>query len=121
MSSALRQIAVLFPWKPHAKQRPRKAANGHIYTPPATQDAEAAIAAAFTAEAGTGFTPFDGPVVVELVLYKSGLHVNVRESARRKVLRGDLDNYAKTVLDALNGVAWLDDRQIVDLRVWEAE
>lgn len=28
-------------------------------------------------------------------------------------LRGDIDNYIKTVLDALNGVAWGDDNQIV--------
>lgn len=33
----------------------------------------------------------------------------------------DLDNVAKLVLDGLNGVAWLDDRQVVELsarRVW---
>ena len=32
-------------------------------------------------------------------------------------LNADLDNLAKEVLDALNGVAWHDDRQLVDLRV----
>lgn len=29
----------------------------------------------------------------------------------------DLDNLAKEVMDGLNGVAWHDDRQVVDLRV----
>ena len=29
----------------------------------------------------------------------------------------DCDNLAKTVLDALNGVLWLDDAQVVDLSV----
>lgn len=32
-------------------------------------------------------------------------------------LRGDWDNYGKLVSDALNGVAWKDDRAVVDARV----
>lgn len=41
-----------------------------------------------------------------------------RECADRvlKVSRPDADNVAKTVLDALNKVAWVDDAQVVDLR-----
>lgn len=31
----------------------------------------------------------------------------------------DVDNLAKLVLDALNGLAWPDDRYIVELRVWK--
>lgn len=30
---------------------------------------------------------------------------------------GDCDNYAKSILDGLNGVAWDDDRQVVALHV----
>ncbi|MTI82605.1 MAG: RusA family crossover junction endodeoxyribonuclease [Firmicutes bacterium] len=30
---------------------------------------------------------------------------------------GDWDNYAKSICDGLNGVAWVDDRQVVDGRV----
>ena len=33
------------------------------------------------------------------------------------VPRGDVDNYAKGVLDAMNGVLWDDDDQIVKLTV----
>jgi crossover junction endodeoxyribonuclease RusA len=32
-------------------------------------------------------------------------------------LRGDIDNYVKSILDALNGVAWEDDKQIIELTV----
>lgn len=35
-------------------------------------------------------------------------------------LRGDLDNYVKTVLDALNGVAWDDDSQVVKITAIKA-
>lgn len=35
-------------------------------------------------------------------------------------LRGDLDNYVKTVLDALNGVAWPDDSQVVKITAIKA-
>ena len=33
---------------------------------------------------------------------------------------GDVDNLAKGVLDALNGVAWVDDRQVCELHVVRA-
>ena len=35
-------------------------------------------------------------------------------------LTGDIDNYAKSVLDALNGVAYTDDKQIVCLYLEKA-
>jgi len=44
--------------------------------------------------------PVEGPVEVEGVVYIHG----GRE--------GDVDNYCKTLLDALNGIAWIDDRQV---------
>ena len=35
------------------------------------------------------------------------------------VKKPDLDNVAKAVLDALNGLAWLDDRQVVYLYTYK--
>jgi len=35
------------------------------------------------------------------------------EGPSAKTLRGDLDNYVKLTLDALNEVAWDDDGQVV--------
>lgn len=43
------------------------------------------------------------------------LRVRVFEGARPPQHYGDLDNYVKTISDALNGLAWLDDRQVVRL------
>jgi len=35
----------------------------------------------------------------------------------KQVPRGDADNYAGAVLDALNGITWADDRQVKDLHI----
>ena len=35
--------------------------------------------------------------------------------AGKIVPAGDVDNYAKSALDALNGIVWLDDRQVAQL------
>ena len=32
-------------------------------------------------------------------------------------IKPDTDNIAKSILDSLNGIAYLDDKQVVDLRV----
>jgi len=32
-------------------------------------------------------------------------------------LRGDIDNYQKLIMDALNEEAWTDDRQVVEVQV----
>lgn len=46
--------------------------------------------------------PLAGPVVVSLVVY-------------RAAKRGDLDNFQKVLLDALKGVAFVDDSQVVEI------
>lgn len=35
--------------------------------------------------------------------------------------RGDVDNLAKSILDALNGIAWHDDAQVMELKVRKAD
>jgi crossover junction endodeoxyribonuclease RusA len=44
---------------------------------------------------------------------------NVDGTASKRRL--DLDNCQKVVTDALNGIAWIDDKQIVDFRVMLGE
>jgi Holliday junction resolvase RusA-like endonuclease len=42
--------------------------------------------------------------------------VSVKEESK---LRGDVDNYVKSLLDGLNGVAYDDDKQIVNLKAFK--
>lgn len=42
------------------------------------------------------------------------VYVNVYRAQKR----GDLDNYAKVLCDALKGIAYQDDAQIVELHMW---
>ena len=54
----------------------------------------------------TGLAPLEGPVALEALLFEPD----------RKRMR-DLSNYSKLVHDALNGLAYVDDRQI-DRLTW---
>ena len=52
--------------------------------------------------------PFKKPVSVAITVY-------------RPERRGDLDNRLKVLLDALNGVAWTDDSQVVEIHAYRHE
>lgn len=56
--------------------------------------------------------PRTGPVRVILTF---ALEQPVTTKLRVPAKRPDIDNLVKGVLDALNGVAWLDDKQVVEL------
>ena len=65
--------------------------------------------------------PWDGPIALTILAYRSipkSWSKRKRASAAlgdtRPLTRGDLSNYVKGIEDALNGVAFLDDSQIVE-------
>lgn len=65
--------------------------------------------------------PLLGPLLVAVIVYRKRAATN---KTPYFVQRPDVDNLAKSLLDALNGVAYNDDAQIVDLRVqkrWSAD
>jgi crossover junction endodeoxyribonuclease RusA len=103
-------------WTPRSKARPRShVINGKAitYTPRQTLDAERALAAQWVGK------PLEGPLSVHLFLSDVDVQVVIHEGheIQGRKLRGDIDNYAKLVMDSLNGVAWVDDSQLVELFV----
>lgn len=97
--------------------------HARMYTPTGTQRAERAIAAACReamAKAGIRPLPFGPhePVILCVDAYRP-----LPESRPRRVYlepdtyRPDADNESKLVMDALNGLVWADDAQVVDLHV----
>lgn len=99
------------------KGRPRFAkSTGHAYTPKRTADEEAVIrATALKWMQRNGMEqPWGGPCTAEItaLIDKPKDWWEGKEPGR-----GDVDNYAKIVTDALNKVVFSDDRQIVELTV----
>lgn len=84
---------------PIPKARPR-VVNGHAYTPRETRQAEQDIR---TAAKLSGVRRLSGDIKLSVAFYRSSAHAC------------DVDNLAKLVQDALNGIAYEDDRQIICL------
>jgi len=55
-----------------------------------------------------GLVPFDGMVSVVIYVYRASK-------------RGDLDNYIKPTLDALNSIAYHDDKQVAELHAYRLD
>ena len=90
---------------------------GHTYTPPKTREYEELVA--WTARLIAPFGP-DSRLRVRITLHDGLADVEVVELDReaRTKLRGDVDNYAKSIVDGLvKGGLIGDDRQIDELEV----
>ena len=99
---------------PVPKARPRLG-KGRVFTPRTTELAEHHIRETWAREVGG--EPVAGPVRLTVTVYlrqPASLPKRDRLTAR-PTKRPDVDNYAKTALDGLCGVAFLDDAQVVVL------
>lgn len=103
-------ITFTVPGNPIPKARARVLRTGRTYTPRSTQEHEETVRIA-AIKAGVKKVE-EGPVRLVLHFY------------RENALRCDFDNLAKTVTDALNGIAYEDDSQIVQcmtIKDWDPE
>ena len=98
------------PHRPKSKGRPRVTSkNGKqcAYTPKATRDWEEIVKSYYKGP------KFEGPVSLSIVLRSTKVTVTVSPlESEMSPLRGDISNYVKGIEDALNGLAYDDDRQI---------
>lgn len=119
-------IEVTVPVRPVPMARPR-VVRGHAYIPKRCADYKKLVAAAAW-EAMQGKEPMTGAVACRIELYyaipksytcgkRLAAHYNMIKPTGRNT--GDTDNHAKAILDALNGVCFVDDAQVTRLTVYK--
>lgn len=117
-------LVFVVPGQPQGKGRPRVgriAGQARMFTPAKTVAYEGLIAHA-AQQAMQGRAPIDGPVAVVLdVLCQVPTSWSKKKQAQAlaglifPVTKPDIDNVEKAIFDGLNGVAWKDDVQVVDV------
>lgn len=101
-------IELEFPVEPVPKARPR-VGKKRTFTPKRTRDFERMIKD--LAKLQMQVSPLDRCIGVEIKFY-----MTKPKKPSRPYPRGDIDNYCKSLLDGLNGVAFIDDAQICNLK-----
>ncbi|EOU1115015.1 RusA family crossover junction endodeoxyribonuclease [Clostridium perfringens] len=106
--------------KIRGKARPR-VCRGHAFTPKDTVEYEKLVRECYKQQDGRYL---EGPIKALIIAYykipksysKKRIQ-DIREGLEQPVKKPDADNIAKIILDSLNGVAYKDDSQIIELRV----
>jgi Holliday junction resolvase RusA-like endonuclease len=113
-------ITIELTGEPRGKGRPRFTRAGIAYTPAGTRSYEAMLRLA-AQDAMGGASPLEGALALTVEAYmpipRSWSGKRQREAAAGRILpitRPDADNLMKPI-DALNGVVWRDDAQIVSV------
>ncbi len=120
-------ITFTVPGSPQGKMRPRVVKRGNFvqtYTPDKTVNYENLVKLMYGQEAkGRVFDREKSLRVLIVALYDIPQSTSkkraelMRIGEIRPTKKPDLDNIAKIICDALNGVAYHDDAQVVDLKV----
>ena len=112
------------PGDPKGKGRPRFTRNGRTFTPAETVRYESLVRTCFAQKyCGTDTIPQKVPTEVSITAFYSIPKVSKQKQALMEnntelpTKKPDIDNLAKIILDALNGIAYHDDAQIVRLTV----
>lgn len=106
--------------KVRGKARPRHTRKGVTYTVKEDRKYEASIRKAYLKAGGIRY-PKDTPMFVSVSVHRS-----LPESKPKKVIseedliKPDVDNILKAVMDALNGYAYADDKQVVMASIYKA-
>lgn len=123
MCHATDQLFFTFEIEPTPQLRPRVSSRGgyvKVYDPPKVKQFKSLLRSLAVHQYAR--PPLLGPLSVSLTFYRpvqSSISKTERErrltNRSKPVVKPDVDNYIKSTLDALNGVLWEDDSQIVKL------
>jgi Holliday junction resolvase RusA-like endonuclease len=103
-------VTLIIPGKPYGKERPRFG-KGRTYTPSKTVSYEEYIRHLYRVTSESQ-KPYEGPVRVDFMI----VHKMPKRLPKERwwpSCTPDIDNVIKLVLDSLNGVAYSDDRNVV--------
>jgi len=113
-------LIITVPGPAQAWQRAGRSRSGRHYTQDATRKAERGIAWCAVQQVGqrslqgylevSALIEFEPPASWAKAKREAALAGKIRPA-----VKPDIDNLAKCILDALNGVLWRDDAQVVDL------
>lgn len=105
------------PGKPQGKGRPRfDTKTRKIYTPKKTVDYESRVRILYQMAARRYMFPEGTPLCVQInAYYPMAKSMKSDRVGHYALVKPDIDNVAKAVLDGLNGVAYHDDNQIAVL------
>ena len=117
-------ITITIPGQPFGKQRPRSTKQGRVYTPAETVNKEAfvkmcathALPPEYEIDARPLFLTLEAVCVVP-GSWSRKKQLEAMEGRLRPTGKPDLDNIAKLYADALNGIVWKDDAQIVRMEL----
>lgn len=112
----MKKTEIFFPFEPKPKGRPRFTRSGHAYTPETTQNYEQKISEYYKEQTDDFY---NGAIQIRLT-FLMPIPKSTTKKMRRLIETGnikytkkpDLDNLQKAVLDALNGIAFSDDKII---------
>lgn len=123
----LNRIFFVVPGEPVPKARPRVAMAGgkaRAYTPKKSACYERDVYT-FCSAAMAGAAPFEGAIALEVHAFFP-IPTSYSEKRRLEAIgkwhpkRPDLDNVVKSIMDALNGLAWKDDAQVASIYATKA-
>lgn len=105
----------VIPIDPVAWQRVKRGRFGQAYVPRETLQFERAVAAHARTSRDCPPKPLVGPVELAVTFWIERPKRIPKERLGWPCVRPDLDNYAKGVKDALNGIVWADDGQVCQM------
>lgn len=116
------------PGEPCGKQRPRVVQRGghaQAYTPAKTANYETLVQFEYSRQCGHEFLG-EGPIQMNITAY-FGIPKSASKRKRAAMLSGeavptrapDIDNIAKLISDACNGLAYKDDSQVVKMKLFK--